>query len=568
MIMLRELHVRDLALIEEARLEFGPGLNVLTGETGAGKTVLVEALDLLLGGRGDSGLIRSGAERLELEAAFELAGNARLRALAEQEGLEIEGDEIILRRVIAGDGRGRCYANGRMCTVGALARIGEYIVDIHGQHEHQRLMKPSSHLEYLDDYGSPEHAGLLSEYGELYSKWREARDRAQGAYMDEAERLREIDLLGFQVREIEAVRPLQGEMEDLLRQRKRMQNREELFTAARDAYIALASDQEMGGAIGLVGTAESLLERASSLDEELSEWLEKLRGLQEVLTDLSHELRGYHESLDFEPDRLEEVEGRLRALGDLARKYGKDTGEVLRHLEVSRERLEELQNLSLVREGLERELHDLEKELRKTAARLTDGRRALAGKLTRETNRELEELNMAGVRFRVEMSQEEGFTERGKDKVAFMISPGKELAYRVISRIASGGELSRIMLALKLCLAKADEVPTLVFDEVDAGIGGTTADVLAGKLKSISRYHQVFSITHLPSIAAVSDRHMSVTKRETRGGMVTDVKVLEDESRLDELVRMLGGDEATARDHALSMMEKKPGRSPAGQRRR
>jgi DNA repair protein RecN (Recombination protein N) len=554
--MLRELYVRDLALIEKAQLEFDSGLNVLTGETGAGKTVLVEALGLLLGGRGDSGLVRPGAEKMELEAAFDLEDADLIKERVRDEGLELDGEEIIIRRVMGSDGKGRCYVNDRMCTVGTLSRLGEYLVDIHGQHEHQRLLRPSSHLEYLDAYGSGEHLEILEAYRTLWERWRAAVDRLEKASMDEAERLREIDLLRFQVREIDVVKPEKGEMEELLRDRKRMQNREELFTTTRDGYELLTGGEE-DGVLDRLGAAEALLERASSMDEALRDWPGRLRGAQEELTELSHEVRGYMESLDFEPGSLEEVESRLRALGDLARKYGRDSGEILEHYERAQARLAELENLDVTRQEMEDEVDFLQGALGKEAERLASSRIALAAKLTRETNRELKELNMAGMRFRVEIDSGESFMERGRDIVEFKVSPGKGLPYRSIAHIASGGELSRIMLALKLSLARADAVPTLVFDEVDAGIGGATADILSEKLGRISQFHQVFSITHLPQIAAYSDRHMTVTKRESAKGISTEVRFLEDDGRVEELVRMLGGDESTAREHALSLLKRK-----------
>jgi DNA repair protein RecN (Recombination protein N) len=554
--MLRELHVRDLALIEKASLEFGPGLNVLSGETGAGKTVLVEALGLLLGGRGDSSLVRPGEDRLELEAAFELSGGEWLHRMAEEEGFELVEDEIIIRRVISGEGKGRCYVNGRMCTVGTLTRLGEHLVDIHGQHEHQRLLRPASHLGYLDAYGSADHEKLLDSYRELYVDWCGARERLEKASMDEAERLREIDLLRFQVREIEATSPIEGEMEELLKERKRMQNREDLFTAVREAYEAVAGEDDERGALDRLGAAVAAMEKASSLDEDLAVKTRGLREAQALLSDLSYELRDYAETLDFEPGRLEEVEQRLKALSDLARKYGPETALILEHLGRSKERLAELECLDERREALQVELDAAEARLRELAARLTASRTALARKLARETNKELEELNMAGMRFRIEIEDSAEFTARGKDMVEFTVTPGKGMPYRPIARIASGGELSRIMLALKLSLARADDVPTLVFDEIDSGIGGATADVLAEKLSRISAYHQVFSITHLPQIAAYSDRHMAVSKRETTGGVTTEVEVLDADRRIDELIRMLGGGEATAREHAMAMLSR------------
>lgn len=553
--MLREMRVRNLALVEEAVLEFGPGLNVLTGETGAGKTVLVEALSLLLGGRGDSGMVRDGAERMELEAAFDIGDHHELRRLVESEDLATEeGDELVLRRVMGADGKSRCYVNGRLSTVGTLARIGDYLVDIHGQHEHQRLLRQSTHLEYLDEYGGPEHLELLETYRRLYAAWREAAKALERADMDEAERLREIDLLRFQVREIEAVKPEEGEMEGLLRERKRMQNREELFSAARLAHELLAGDGGEG-AVDRLGEAEAALLRVSSMDDEPAEWCRRLREGQQELMELARAMHDFAEALEFEPGRLEEVESRLRALTDLARKYGGETAAVLEHLERSRRRLKELENLDARREELKEENERALASVLKAAEEVSSSRRKLALSLTRETDRELEELNMAGMSFRVQWEEGAELGVTGMDRIEFQVSPGKGLPYRSLGRIASGGELSRITLALKLALARADAVPTLVFDEVDAGIGGTTADVLAEKLARISAYHQVFSITHLPQIAARSDIHLAVSKREDGGKIRTVVRLLGSEERLGELVRMLGGEEATARRHARAILK-------------
>jgi len=551
--MLRELQVRNLALIREARLEFGPGLNVLTGETGAGKTVLVEALGLLLGSRGDAGFLSPGSERMELEAAFDPPRGEKWREVLEAEGLEPE-DEVILRRVITADGRSRCYVNGRMCPVGTLSRLGEYLVDIHGQHEHQRLLRPSTHLEYLDGYGPPEHFDLLKEYRALYRRWKEARERYQAARLEEAERLREMDLLRYQVREIEAVNPREGEIEELLRERRKMQNREELFLAVREAYGTVSGGEEGEGALDRLGEARRVLEKAAALDEDLRGWAARLEEAEEILSELARELHAYLEGLDFQPGRLEEVEARLRDLGGLAKKYGSDTGDILSYLERAKRRLEELEALDERREEYRAEAESLRGEVERAAQALRGSRVKLAERLTREVNGELKELNMGGMRFRVRVEALEEHGENGADRVEFEVSPGKGLPFRPLARIASGGELSRIALALKLALAKADAIPTLVFDEVDSGIGGTTADVLARKLSGISRFHQVFSITHLPQVAAASDVHLAVEKRETGRGIITEIRRLEASERVEELVRMLGGEERTAREHALAML--------------
>jgi DNA repair protein RecN (Recombination protein N) len=560
--LLRELRVRDLALIDEAVLEFGEGLNVLTGETGAGKTVLVEALGLILGGRGDAGLVRAGAEKLELEAAFDVGGNREVHRIAGEEGIEVEG-EVIIRRVLGRDGKGRCYVNGRLCTVKSLARLGECLVEIHGQNEHQRLLKPGRHLEYLDRYGGEKQENLLAEYRKTWREWRESLREWERTFVDEGERLREIDVLRFQIREIEDAAPREGEMEELLQERRRIQNREEIFSALKAACLALGGSEEEG-ALDAVGRGMEAVEGIVELVPEAESWVERLTGLQGELAEMTREMADFLESMEIDPARAEEVERRLSLLGELSRKYGGNTAEVLAYLEKARHRLRELEGREQRQEELQDRIRGLEEVLAEKAKALGNDRRRLAAGLEEAVNRELEELNMKGMRFRVEIEEEEGFGPDGRDRVEFMISPGKGLPFRPIGRIASGGELSRIMLALKLSLARADAIPTLVFDEVDAGIGGATADVLAEKLCGISRFHQVFCITHLPQIAARSGLHLCVTKRETGRGVVTEVQPLGEEERVDELVRMLGGDRRTAREHALSLLGGKENRRSAG----
>jgi DNA repair protein RecN (Recombination protein N) len=372
--------------------------------------------------------------------------------------------------------------------------------------------------------------------------------------MDEAERLRELDLLRFQVREIEAVRPGEGELEELLRERKRVQNREELFSAARLAHALLAGDGGEG-AIDRLGEAEAALQRASSLDEELEAWRGRLREEQEALAELARAMHDFAEGLEFEPGRLEEVEARLHALMDLARKYGGSTAAIMEHHERARARIHELENLEARKDELQREADAAFASAWGASERLSASRQELARRLTREVNRELEELHMAGMRFRAHWEAEGELGPMGRDGLEFQVAPGRGVPYRPLARIASGGELSRISLALKLALARADAVPTLVFDEVDAGIGGTTADVLAEKLARIASYHQIFSITHLPQIAARSGTHLAVSKRETPWGVETEVRALSAGERLEELVRMLGGDESTARRHARALLK-------------
>lgn len=552
--MLRELRVRNFALIEEASLEFSGGLNVLTGETGAGKTVLVEALGLLLGARGDLTEIRPGADRMELEAVFE-AGSEEVRSRLEELGLGGDGDEIIIRRILASDGKSRCYVNDRLCTVKTLNRIGELLVDIHGQHEHQRLLKNAFHLQYLDDYGDARHRSLLLEYRETHHRWRSLRERLHRLALADEERFREMDLLRYQIGEIEGADPKEGELEELAQERRRIQSREELFSAVSGAYEVVYGG-DSAGVLDALGEAAFMLERATGLDEAPARWGRSLLEVQDLLTEVCREMRDYLDLLDYEPERVEQVERRYHQLNELSRKYGRDTASILEFLENARRRLEELENLDVSRVELEREVRELEGRMEVLARGLSESRRELASILEEEVNRELSELRMGGVRFRVEMRRREEWSETGSEYVEFMISPGTDLPYRPVARIASGGELARITLALKLSLARADNVPTLVFDEIDAGIGGETADILAEKLHRVASFHQVFVVTHLPQVAAMADRHFVVRKELRRGSPHTTVRALHREERLEELCRMLGGERDTARKHALSLLKK------------
>lgn len=564
--MLREIRVRNLALIGEASLEFDPGLNVLTGETGAGKTVLVEALGLLLGARGDSAMIKPGAERMELEAVFE-TGSGEVRSRLEEMGLCGEEDELIIRRSLGPDGKTRCFVNDRLCTVRTLSSLGELLVDIHGQHEHQRLLRPACHIQYLDDYGDPEHRRLLLDYREHYRRWRTVKDELSRLALAEEERFREMDLLRYQIEEIEQVNPGEGELEELALERRRMQGREELYSAVSGAYSVLYGG-DMTGALDSLGEAASLLDKVSGLDEKPAQWGRDLLELQERLTEICREMMVYLDGLDFEPERVEEVERRYHQLSELARKYGRDTASILEFLEKAKRKLETLENIDIAREDLEEELKELEEKLGFIAGRLGDSRRRLASQLEEEVNKELSELRMGGIRFRVDVRRRDEWTEAGGDEVEFMISPGRNLPFRPVARIASGGELARITLALKLALARADFVPTLVFDEVDSGIGGETADILAEKLHRVSSYHQVFVVTHLPQVAAMAGRHFLVTKEVKGGSPFTSVRVLHGEDRVEELCRMLGGRRETAREHALSLLRRGEEVALASEKRR
>ncbi len=480
--MIKSLSIRNLALIEEVAMDFSAGFNAFTGETGAGKTIIVSGLDLLIGARADSERIRSGEERLEVEGLFTCEEGSRVARALEEQGLEGEGDagEVLVRRVITRDGRNRCWVNGRMCPASALASLGEFLVDIHGQHDHQRLLEPRNHLEYLDRFGGDGHLGRLAEYRAAYAAWREASRRAEGARMDEAERLQQLDILRFQAREIELVNPVEGELEELEDQRRLMQNAETLFSQAGEACEALTA--EGSGSSDTLAAAVAALGKVEEVDPRLARLREELQDAAARVDEAVRELRGYLEGLQFEPAALDEAERRIFDLKDLYRKYGSSFEGAMAFAAKAAARLRELEDYEDNLERLENEAGEREREASGLAEQLSSVRRELAGRLRSETAAELAELAMEGVEFSIDLGEREGLGESGGDTVEFMISPGRGEPARPIARIASGGELARLMLALKIVLARADEVDVLVFDEVDAGIGGLTAGRIGAKM--------------------------------------------------------------------------------------
>ncbi len=554
--MIRSLSIKNLALIEEATLEFSEGLNILTGETGAGKTVVVSALDLVLGGRSDADKIRKGARQLELEAAFSLPQDSPALAILEESGLADDVDtlEMVVRRVVTSDGKSKCWINGHFCNTSTLMKVGEYLVDIHGQHEHQRLLKPGNHLEYLDRFGGKEHLARVSEYREIYSQYQDLKRKLEQTKLSESERLQQIDLLTMQIDEIEKANPRENELDHLLEQKRKAQHAEELFSQVGEA-LKLISNEADQGCSDLAGKAIALLDRAVLLDPKLAHQVEELEETRARLDEVAYDLKGYLMELQFEPGYLEEIESRIYTLKNLHNKYGAGYQEIMNFLDGAKAKLVELENHQSIMGKLQKELESKEKELGEKSKRVSAERKKIAESLAIEVNRELSEMNMGGVTFRVLVEKTSELSENGGDLVEFQISPGKGEPFRPMNKIASGGELSRIMLALKIVLAKADQIDSLVFDEVDAGIGGPTAKVIGKKLSQLSRFHQVLNVTHLPQIAAFANAHFLVSKMESPDRVVTKVELLLGQLRKEELARMLGGGSETAVKHAEELIQ-------------
>jgi len=556
--MLRELTIRNVAVIEEVTATFLPGLNVLTGETGAGKSILIDALQLVLGARGSETLLRAGAGEAVVEAAFDAGSTPGAVELLEGEGITLEpGEPLILRRHLFRDGRTKAYANGRLTTVATLRTLGECLVDIHGQHPGQWLLDPRRHRELLDGY-----AGIVEEVGayrERFGQWQSLRRERVALVAAERERAQRQDLLEFQRREIEGSHLEPGEEEALTAEHAVLSNHERLFGAVEEAYGTLEESDE--AILARLAAATPRLREAAGIDQRLGEVLEALETGGMYLREAARGLRDYRGRIEFDPARLDAIEARLHEIGKLKRKYGASVGEVLDHLARVRAELSTLERSEERLGELEQGLTDTQRDLGSRADRLSTMRGQAAPTLQEAILEQIRELGMAKATFEVRINPagpgEEALGPYGKDEVEFLISPNPGEPLKPLHKIASGGELSRTMLAIRVILAAADQTPTLIFDEVDAGIGGATADMVGRKLTAASRQRQVLCVTHLPQIACYADHHVTVSKRSVRDRTQTAVQVLSAPERAQELARMLGGPSrsGTPLQHATELLE-------------
>lgn len=563
--VLTALRIKDFAIIDELEASFGPGLTVLTGETGAGKSIIIEALSVVLGGRASAEMVRTGADQAVVEAAFDASASPALSETLESLDLPVDPETILVRRTIAAGGRSRVSVNGAMATVTALQQIGERLVDIHGQHEHQLLLRPDAHLELLDTYGAL--AALRAQVAGRVAEREALRAELESLTLGERERAQRQDLLAYQLKEIEAAGLAGGEDEELARERERLIHAETLAAAAHEGAERLyAAD---GAVTEQMQAVLVRLEEAARIDPKLeraaSELREALHGLQET----ARGLEAYAARVEFDPQRLEAVGDRLELIRDLKRKYGSTVEEILAHSEACAGELEGLEGSEERIPKLTEQLERLEAALGEQALELSARRRRASGKLEEAVVAQLRALHMEAVRFEVAFSHApdpEGFCRidgepvevgpAGLDRLEFLFSPNPGEALKPLAKIASGGELSRFMLAVKQILARADGIPVLVFDEVDSGIGGRVAATVGEKLKALAAERQVFCITHLPQIAQLADNHLRVTKVIERGRARTAVEALGADERVEELARMTAGAEVTeaARRHAQEMV--------------
>jgi DNA repair protein RecN (Recombination protein N) len=583
--LLTELTITNFAIIDELRLEFTPGFNVLTGETGAGKSIIVDAVSLLLGGRADTTFVRSGAEVAQVEGIFRLDNRLQIQInpVLEREGLEGDGrDTLVLGREIRASGRNYCRVNGRTVSLALLEEISQPLVDIHGQSEHLSLLRVRSHQRLLDRFGG------LDEQREILTqevrKLQAVRKELAGLLRDEQEQARRIDQLTYQAQEIDAARLQPGEEEDLTAERTRLANAEQLSQLAGEAYITVYEGRdEQPSVADLLGQVTHALTQLHKIDPSLAEQEQLAESLAIQVDELARALRDYQESIEFSPGRLAQVEERLSLIYSLKRKYGHSIHQVLAFGARARAELESITHSEERVEALHQEEERLRQSSGRMAADLSQTRGVAGQRLAVEVEAHLADLNMGGARFAVDITWSDdpdgvyvgerslACDERGVDRVEFLIAPNVGEGLKPLVKVASGGETSRLMLALKTVLSKADETPTLIFDEIDQGIGGRIGGVVGRKLWGLTLadglQHQVLCVTHLPQIAGYADTHFHVEKGVSGERTTTRVRILNGDDRVEELALMLGTPSQGTRRSAQEILAEAAEIRSAGKRK-
>ncbi len=542
--MLRTLSVRNFAIIDRLDLEFGAGFNVLTGETGAGKSIIMDALNLLLGGRAGAEMVRGGADKATLDAVFDVAGSPELQALVAELGFELEDEQLFLSREVAASGKSSCRLGGRPASVSQLKAVGEWLVDLHGQHEHQSLLAVARHLDMLDDWGGKPVQSLRAEVTTAFQKVQSLRREREELQKDARERAHLLDLYQFQVKEISQANLLSGEDEELQTEHNRVANAQRLAEAALAAATLLTNEDGRSGVLESLANAARALEEAAALDPTLTPMLETLRSAAYELTETERDLVRYQGEMELDPERLEQIEDRLETIRTLKRKYGDSIEEIVRYGAETAKKVETLSNSEERGAQLAAEMSRADKRVRERCVRLSAARAKAAKEFQSITLSELRELAMEKVRFEVHTEQGEP-TAKGTDRVEFLIAtnPGEPL--RPLAKVASGGEISRVMLAIKAALARQEALPTMVFDEIDVGVGGRTSSVIADKMATLAKSAQILCITHLAQIASRGEHHYYIEKQVRDDRTVVTVTPLTPEQRISEIARMIGGTSVT-----------------------
>ncbi len=555
--MLQSLYLENIALIEKLGIELFPGFNVLTGETGAGKSIIIDAVNFVLGERTSRDLIRNGAARAKVEAAFSLnEGDAAFAAL-DALGIECDGNELILSRELSAAGRNACRVNGTLVPVASLKSVSDTLVDIHGQHEHQALLDAENHISYLDAYCHAESLPIIEKIDAIVSRRNELMLKRNSGFASEREREREMDMLRYQIEEIASANLEAGEEERLNAEKTVLLNAERIRTALETAHMALSGAEE-GSALSAIDTARRSMWDIAALNKDYEALGDKIEELYYAAEDISFVLRDTSENVESDMQRLEEIEQRLKLISDLKRKYGRTVEDVIDFGKDAGTKLNELENAEALAAELDAKLDKLKAEYNVAADELSKVRRAAGDRLKRDVLNELKDLGMAKAMFDVALSDASGGEPRngGRETAEFMLSanPGEPL--KPLEKVASGGELSRIMLCFKSIFADNDRVPTLIFDEIDTGISGRTAAVVGEKMLGIAKKHQVICVTHLAQIAALAEAHLMVRKYDDGKNTFVETRQLNEEEKVQRIAQMMDGesDSPSALTHARELI--------------
>lgn len=555
--MLQSLYLENIALIEKLGIELFPGFNVLTGETGAGKSIIIDAVNFVLGERTSRDLIRNGAARAKVEAVFSLnEGDAAFAAL-DALGIECDGNELILSRELSAAGRNACRVNGTLVPVASLKSVSDTLVDIHGQHEHQALLDAENHISYLDAYCHAESLPIIEKIDAIISRRNELMLKRNSGFSSEREREREMDMLRYQIEEIASANLEAGEEERLNAEKTVLLNAERIRTALETAHMALSGAEE-GSALSAIDTARRSMRDIAALNKDYEALGDKIEELYYAAEDISFVLRDTSENVESDMQRLEEIEQRLKLISDLKRKYGRTVEDVIDFGKDAGTKLNELENAEALAAELDAKLDKLKAEYNVAADELSKVRRAAGERLKRDVLNELKDLGMAKAMFDVALSDASGGEPRkgGRETAEFMLSanPGEPL--KPLEKVASGGELSRIMLCFKSIFADNDRVPTLIFDEIDTGISGRTAAVVGEKMLGIAKKHQVICVTHLAQIAALAEAHLMVRKYDDGKNTFVETRQLNEEEKVQRIAQMMDGesDSPSALTHARELI--------------
>ena len=552
--MLSNLKISDIAIIKEAVIDFDNGLNVLTGETGAGKSIIIDAINAILGERTSRELIRTGSNNAEVSAFFENI-NDDVIAILDEFGIECEEDKsLLISRKISLDGKNVCRINGASATVSMLKKIGQALINVHGQMDNHNLLNEELHYTYIDSFA--ENSDILEEYLCAYNDYCNLKRRYDNLITNESEKARKIDLLSYQIKEIEDAGIKIGEWDELEKRKKVLQNAEQLLALVNNAVEIINGNDNFSGVADMLNTASNSLVKASAFDETLNTVSDTVAEMSYNITDCASELNSFLYSLDVDPNELDIIEERLDILFRLSKKYGKNEEEILAFLENAQKELDDITFSDKLKEQLEVELNEKYNVLDKAGRKLTANRQKYGEIFISKVKDELSFLDMASISFKI-VQNRKSFDETGADEIYFLISANAGEEPKPLSKIASGGELSRIMLAIKNVLSSKDNVQTLIFDEVDTGVSGRAAQKIGIKLKEVSKNRQVLCVTHLAQIACFADNHFLISKSESDNKTYTKVELLDNNGRIHELARIIGGIESSqlSLDTASEMIE-------------